>query len=214
VNSSRLEAFSDGVIAILITIMVFELNVPDSPAFSQLRRHVLPIFLAYALSFVVLGIYWNNHHHMLHLTKRINGGILWANLDLLFWLSLFPFCTAWMGKNHFATVPTAVYGCVTLLAAFAYYILQSAIVADQGQGSELKAALGNDLKGKLSPAIYAVSIPLAFADRWLAVSGYVVVALMWLVPDRRLEARFARSDQALGEETDEDEPDTRRGSPR
>ncbi len=211
-----MEAFSDGVIAILITIMVLNFKVPASPTVAALRK-VLPAFFTYALSFTIVGIYWNNHHHMLHLTTRINGGILWANLNLLFWLSLFSFCTAWVGKYGFATVPTAVYGCVLLLAAFAYYILQQCIVADQGPNSPLAAALGKDFKGKASPVIYALSVLLTFANRWIGVAGYVTVALMWLVPDRRLEARFARQAvmQAIAAEEQADaQSETNRGSPR
>lgn len=187
-SKHRLEAFSDGVIAILITIMVLELRIPHGSEASALRP-LVPIFLTYVLSFVILGIYWNNHHHMLQLTQRINGRVLWANLHLLFWLSLFPFSTGWMGENHFATLPTAAYGGVLLLAAIAYYILQCAIVAAQGPDSTLADALGGDLKGKASPVIYAAAIPVAFVNRWISLGLYVVVALMWLVPDRRLESR-------------------------
>ncbi|MGH2717681.1 MAG: TMEM175 family protein, partial [Actinomycetota bacterium] len=176
-------------------------------------RPLLPTFLAYALSFVILGIYWNNHHHMLQLTKRINGGVLWANLHLLFWLSLIPFGTEWMGKDGFAKVPTAVYGGVLLAAAIAYYVLQLAILSEDAN-AKLAVALGSDLKGKLSPAIYAVAIPLTFADRRLGIAGYVIVALMWLVPDRRLEARFAHQGaEGTGGEPNA-QPETRRGSPR
>jgi uncharacterized membrane protein len=187
VPKSRLEAFSDGVIAILITIMVLELKVPKGADTAALRP-LVPVFLAYVLSFVNLGIYWNNHHHMLSTTERTNGKILWANLHLLFWLSLFPFMTGWMGENHFAALPTASYGAVSLGAAIAYFILQTAIVSDQGPGSRLAAALGNDLKGKISPILYLVGILVAFADRWIALGLYVTVALMWLIPDRRIES--------------------------
>ncbi len=189
-SKGRLEAFSDGVVAILITILVLELRVPRGGDWGALRP-LLPVFLTYVLSFVFLGIYWNNHHHMLHLADRINGGILWANLHLLFWLSLVPFVTAWMGENHFAAVPTAAYGAVLLMAAIAYTILESAIIAEQGPGSKLAAAVGSDLKGKLSIALYAAAIALAFASQWLSDGLYVVVALMWLVPDRRIESRVA-----------------------
>jgi uncharacterized membrane protein len=189
VPSDRLEAFSDGVIAILITIMVLELRIPHGSDRAALRP-LVPVFLTYILSFVNLGIYWNNHHHLLRATERINGTILWANLHLLFWLSLFPFFTGWMGENHFATLPTAAYGGVLLLAAVAYYLLQTAIVAEQDPGSTLAAALGRDVKGKISPGIYTLAIPLAFLDRWVAVGLYVLVALIWLVPDRRLESRL------------------------
>jgi len=155
------------------------------------------------LSFVNLGIYWNNHHHMLQVTERVNGAILWANLHLLFWLSLFPFFTGWMGENHFAELPTAAYGAVLLLAAIGYYLLQTAIVAEQGQGSRLATALGRDLKGKISPVIYALAIPLAFVSRWIAIGLYVVVSLMWLIPDRRLEARIGREQKQVEEEEEE-----------
>ncbi len=189
-SKGRLEAFSDGVVAILITILVLELRVPRGGDWGALRP-LLPVFLTYVLSFVFLGIYWNNHHHMLHLADRINGKILWANLHLLFWLSLVPFVTGWMGENHFAAVPTAAYGAVLLMAAVAYTILESAIIAEQGPESRLAAAVGTDLKGKLSIALYAAAIALAFANQWLSDGLYVVVALMWLVPDRRIEARVA-----------------------
>jgi uncharacterized membrane protein len=191
-KTDRMEAFSDGVVAILITIMVLELKIPQASNRAALRP-LLPIFLTYVLSFVNLGIYWNNHHHMLQATERVNGVILWANLHLLFWLSLFPFFTGWMGENHFATLPTAAYGGVLLLAGIAYVLLQTAIVAEQGPRSVLAAALGRDVKGKISPVLYAVAIPLAFVDRWIAIGLYVVVALMWFVPDRRLEARIDRA---------------------
>jgi uncharacterized membrane protein len=187
-NKARLEAFSDGVIAILITIMVLELKVPHGTDVAALRP-VLPVFLTYVLSYVYLGIYWNNHHHMLHATTRVDGRVLWANLHLLFWLSLVPFATGWMGENHFASTPTAVYGAVLLAAAIAYYLLQSAIIARQGPDSRLAAAIGPDLKGKISPFVYAVAIPLAFVREWIADALYVAVALMWLVPDRRIESR-------------------------
>jgi len=188
-NKNRLEAFSDGVFAILITILVLELKVPHGDDLGALAP-LLPVFLTYILSFVYLGIYWNNHHHMLHATSRINGGILWANLHLLFWLSLVPFTTGWMGENHFASLPTAVYGAVLLASGIAYYLLQSMIVAAQGPDSKLAAALGRDLKGKISPLVYAVAIPLAFVREWIADILYVTVALMWLIPDRRIESRF------------------------
>jgi uncharacterized membrane protein len=186
-RTSRLEAFSDAVIAIIITIMVLGLEIPDETDLETLRP-LVPVFLTYVLSFVNLGIYWNNHHHLLHVTERINGKVLWANLHLLFWLSLFPFATGWMGANGFAELPTATYGLVLLLAAIAYFVLQSAIVAQQGRESPLAAALGRDLKGKISPILYVLAIPLAFVNRWIAVGVYVFVSLMWLVPDRRLES--------------------------
>ncbi|MDQ6728095.1 MAG: TMEM175 family protein [Actinomycetota bacterium] len=191
-RTDRMEAFSDGVIAILITIMVLELHIPQGTDAAALRP-LVPIFLTYVLSFVNLGIYWNNHHHMLQVTERINGPILWANLHLLFWLSLFPFFTGWMGENHFANLPTAAYGGVLLGAAIAYFVLQSAIIAEQGPESALAAAVGRDVKGKVSPAIYAVAIPLSLLSRWAGVALYVVVSLMWLVPDRRLEFRVDES---------------------
>jgi uncharacterized membrane protein len=189
VRTGRVEAFSDGVIAILITIMVLELRVPHGSTAAALHP-LVPIFLTYVLSFVNLGIYWNNHHHMLQATDRINGLILWANLHLLFWLSLFPFATGWMGENHFAELPTATYGVVLLLAAIAYYLLQTAIIHEQGPSSAIAIAVGNDVKGKISPIIYAAAIPLAFVNRWIAVALYIVVSLMWLVPDRRVESRL------------------------
>jgi uncharacterized membrane protein len=188
-SKARLEAFSDGVIAILITILVLELKVPHGAEARDLVP-LLPVFLTYVLSFVYLGIYWNNHHHMLHAATRINGKILWANLHLLFWLSLVPFTTGWMGENHFASLPTAVYGAVLLAAAIAYYILQGALVAEQGPGSKLAAALGRDLKGRISPLLYMAAIPLAFVREWIADAIYVIVALMWLIPDPRIESRF------------------------
>ena len=190
-SKGRLEAFSDGVIAILITIMVLELKVPEGTALNALRP-VVPTFLTYVLSFVFLGIYWNNHHHMLHLTDRINGKILWANLHLLFWLSLVPFVTGWMGQNHFAALPTAIYGVVQFLAGVAYLILQKTIVLQQGPGSKLAAAVGDDLKGKMSAALYAVAICLAFVHQLIADMIYVLVAVMWLVPDPRIESKLDR----------------------
>jgi len=191
VKKGRLEAFSDGVIAILITIMVLELKIPHEADVGALQD-LAPVFITYVLSFVIVGIYWNNHHHMLQATDRINGKILWANLHLLFWLSLFPFFTGWMGENDFASLPTAAYGGVLLAAAVAYYLLQRTIVTEQGPDSPFAAALGRDVKGKISPVIYAVAIPLAFVNRWIALGLYVVVALMWLVPDRRLESKIER----------------------
>jgi uncharacterized membrane protein len=184
---ARLEAFSDAVIAILITIMVLELEAPEDATWDALR-HLWPTFFAYVLSFVYLGIYWNNHHHMFHLVERITGGILWANLHLLFWLSLFPFATAWVGKDLEAEFPVAVYGIVFLLAAIAYYTLQLTIIRAQGAGSRLAAAIGDDLKGKASPILYAVGIAVSFLSTTVALAVYVFVALMWLVPDRRIEA--------------------------
>jgi uncharacterized membrane protein len=193
-GKNRLEAFSDGVLAIIITIMVLELKVPQHlielvphPAELADLKPLLPVFLSYVLSFVYLGIYWNNHHHMFHTAKHVTGGILWANLHLLFWLSLFPFTTGWMGENHLAPTPTAVYGFVLLMAAIAYYILQRRIIASQGRDSLLAAAIGKDWKGKLSPALYLVAIPLAFVSVWISNALFIFVALIWLVPDRRIE---------------------------
>jgi uncharacterized membrane protein len=193
-GKSRLEAFSDGVLAIIITIMVLELKVPHGDDFAVLLP-LLPVFLSYVLSFVYLGIYWNNHHHMLHATHRVTGGILWANLHLLFWLSLFPFVTGWMGENHFATAPLALYGAVLLMAAIAYWILQRLIIASQGDDSLLAKAVGRDIKGKLSPLLYAIAIFAAFLSPWIAGGLYVFVALMWLVPDRRIERVLARQEK-------------------
>lgn len=187
-KKGRLEAFSDGVIAIIITIMVLELKIPHGSDWEAIRP-VVPVFFTYVLSFVYLGIYWNNHHHMLYVTERINGGILWANMHLLFWLSLVPFVTGWMGENHFAPLPTAVYGGVMLAAAVAYYILQRMIIEEQGPNSKLKSAVGRDVKGKLSPLIYLAAIVLAFVNQWLSDALYVLVALMWLIPDRRIESK-------------------------
>ena len=186
-EKDRVQAFSDGVIAILITIMVLELKIPHNNAHASALKHRLPIFLTYVLSFVFLGIYWNNHHHLLAATRRVNGVVLWANLHLLFWLSLFPFFTGWMGENDFAELPVAAYGAVLFMAGVAYYVLKTTIIAAQSDDNALAEAMGRDLKGKISPAIYAVAIPFAYVNRWIAVSLYVLVALMWLVPDRRIE---------------------------
>ena len=188
-NKTRLEAFSDGVIAILITIMVLELRIPEGADWDSVQP-IVPVFLTYVLSFVFLGIYWSNHHHLLHMADRITGGIMWANLHLLFWLSLTPFATGWMGRNHFAPLPTAMYGVVQLLSAVSYTILVRMIIAAQGPSSRLRAAIGSDAKGYLSLAIYAAAIPLAFVNRWIAYALYVTVVLMWLVPDRRIERRL------------------------
>jgi len=188
-TKGRLEAFSDGVFAIIITIMVLELRVPHGADLASLRP-LAPVFLSYVMSFVFLGIYWSNHHHMLHLADRVNGAILWANLHLLFWLSLTPFVTGWMGENHFASLPAALYGVVLLMAAISYTILQMTIVGHQGPHSKLHGAVGNDGKGKLSMALYAAAVPLAFLNRWIAISIYVIVTLMWLVPDPRIEAKL------------------------
>ena len=185
-TKNRLEAFSDGVLAIIITIMVLELKVPHGDDFAALKP-LLPVFLSYVVSFLYVGIYWNNHHHLLHSTRQVSAGILWANLHLLFWLSLFPFATGWMGENHFTPMPTAAYGVVLLLAGVAYYILQLAIIARHGPQSVLAKALGRDWKGKLSLVVYLVAIPIAFANPWISNALYVLMALWWLIPDRRIE---------------------------
>jgi uncharacterized membrane protein len=185
-SKGRLEAFSDGVLAIIITIMVLELKVPHGADPAALRP-LIPVFVSYVLSFVMLGIYWNNHHHLLQVIQRVNGGVLWANLHLLFWLSLTPFATAWMGENHFAAWPVALYGVVMLLAGVAYFILTRALIACHGRDSALAAAVGDDFKGKISVSLYALAIPFAFVKSWLAFAVYVLVAVMWLIPDRRME---------------------------
>jgi TMEM175 potassium channel family protein len=185
-NKGRIEAFSDGVIAIIITIMVLEMRVPHGQDLRALRP-LLPVFLSYVLSFVYVGIYWNNHHHMLHATTRIAGAVLWANLHLLFWLSLFPFATGWMGENHFASAPSALYGAVLLMAAVAYWILQQTIIAAEGPGSLLRRAIGRDWKGRISPALYVVAVITTLWSPLIAQAIYVAVAMMWLVPDRRIE---------------------------
>jgi uncharacterized membrane protein len=185
-GTGRLEAFSDGVIAVIITIMVLEMKVPHGKTLETLTP-LLYVFLSYVLSFVYLGIYWNNHHHMLHTTSRVNGAILWANLHLLFWLSLVPFATGWMGENSFAPVPTALYGAVLLMAALAYTILLRGILRAEGPGSVLATAVGRDMKGKISLVLYLIAIPMAFLEEAVAGAIYVLVALIWLVPDRRIE---------------------------
>jgi uncharacterized membrane protein len=185
-TTTRLEAFSDGVVAILITIMVLELKTPDGHDWPALYSRAR-VFSAYVLSFVYLGIYWNNHHHMLHVCTRVTGSVLWANLHLLFWLSLVPFATAWMGEEHLAPVPTALYGGVLMMAGIAYFILKTTLISAQGPGSRLEAALGSDFKGKISVVIYLVAVALSFVDTRIAAALYVGVALMWLVPDRRIE---------------------------
>jgi uncharacterized membrane protein len=186
VGKSRLEAFSDGVIAIIITIMVLELKVPHGETVDALGP-LVPVFLSYILSFVYVGIYWNNHHHMLHTSGKVTGPMLWANLHLLFWLSLFPFVTGWMGENHLAPAPSALYGLVLLMAAIAYWVLQQVIIAAGGQNSLLKKAVGRDWKGKLSPLLYIIAILTTLWSQWVAQAIYVLVALIWLVPDRRIE---------------------------
>jgi uncharacterized membrane protein len=190
-ETNRLEAFSDGVMAIIITIMVLELKVPHGNDLVTLQP-LLPVFLSYVLSFIYVGIYWNNHHHLFKATKKVAGGILWANLHLLFWLSLFPFTTGWMGENHVAPLPTAVYGFVLLMAAIAYFILQWAIILSEGRGSLLAKAVGSDWKGKISPLCYLAAIPLAFVSSWIAAGLYTFVALLWLIPDRRIEREIEK----------------------
>jgi len=187
VGKQRLEAFSDGVIAIIITVMVLEMKVPQGADRAALRP-LIPVLLSYVLSFVFLGIYWSNHHHLLQAVRHVNGRVLWANLHLLFWLSLTPFVTSWMGENHFAAWPVAVYGAVLLLAAVAYFILTRELIALHGRDSTLAAALGSDMKGKASLVLYAAAIPLAFWHPWIACALYVLVAVLWLIPDRRIEA--------------------------
>jgi uncharacterized membrane protein len=185
-NKTRLETFSDGVIAIIITIMVLELKVPHEANFDALRP-LLPVFISYVLSFLYIGIYWNNHHHLLQAIHQVNGRVLWANLHWLFWISLFPFATAWMGENKFAALPIALYGTILLFAAIAYFILTQALLAHHGKDSPLALALGNVYKEKISLGIYAVALPLAFVDSWIAFALYILIAVWWLIPDRRIE---------------------------
>ena len=189
-GKGRLEAFSDGVLAIIITIMVLEMKVPHGADVAVLGP-LIPVFLSYVLSFIFLGIYWTNHHHLLHAVRHVNGSTLWANLHLLFWLSLIPFVTGWMGENQFAAWPVAFYGAVLLLAAIAYFILTRVLISYHGRDSALAKALGKDFKGKVSVLLYAVAIPLSFVNSWLACGLYVLVAVMWLIPDRRIEGAFA-----------------------
>ena len=202
--TNRLEAFSDGVIAILITIMVLEMKVPHGEGWSAVRP-LIPIFLSYVLSFIYLGIYWSNHHHMLHATRGVNGKLLWANLHFLFWLSLIPFSTGWMGENEFGPLPTAVYGVTLLMAALAYVLLQRLIIASDGPESPLKRAVGRDRKGLASLALYAAAVPLAFIWHWASLAIYVLVALMWLIPDPRVEREVKE------QESDPDTPQPRTG---
>jgi uncharacterized membrane protein len=197
VNKSRLEAFSDGVVAIIITIMVLELKVPHAADVAALRP-LLPVFLSYVLSYVNVGIYWNNHHHLLHAARHVSGRVLWANLLLLFWLSLVPFCTGWMGENHFASLPTALYGVVLLMAAYSYLVLQRSIVAVDGAASPLARAVGPDRKGLVSRLAYMAAIAAAFVRPWIAWALYVAVALLWFVPDRRIERVLVREEGARG----------------
>jgi uncharacterized membrane protein len=195
-TKGRLEAFSDGVIAIIITIMVLEMKVPHGADPSALRP-LLPVFLSYVLSYVNVGIYWNNHHHLLHAARQVDGRVLWANLLLLFWLSLFPFCTGWMGQNHFASLPTALYGIVLLMAAYSYLVLQRAIVVLDGPSSPLAKAVGPDRKGLVSRLMYMAAVAAAFVRPWIAWALYVAVALLWFVPDRRIE-RTLMGEEAKG----------------
>jgi uncharacterized membrane protein len=204
VSTRRLEAFSDGVLAILITIMVLDLGTPKGTSWGALSKD-LPVLLAYVLSFVNLGIYWNNHHHMLAAVSHVSGAALWANLHLLFWLSLVPFATAWMSEKHFPSVPVAAYGIVLLAAAVAYYLLQGRLLSAGGDNSLLASAIGTDAKGKASPLMYCVGIGLSFVDRWLGLAVYVAVALMWLVPDRRIERRLAAQRDDRGDVRDDDD---------
>ena len=185
-NKGRLEAFSDGVLAILITIMVLEIKVPHGDSLSDLKE-LIPVFLSYILSFIYLGIYWNNHHHMMHTIKKVTGDILWANLHLLFWLSLVPFATSWMGENHFSSIPMAIYGIILLMAAISYYILQSIIIKNEGKNSILYKAIGKDLKGKISPILYIIAIALSTFSPLISGGIYILVALIWLIPDKRIE---------------------------
>ena len=185
-GKGRFEAFSDGVLAIINTIMVLEMHVPHGESFAALAA-LWPVFASYVLSFVYVGIYWNNHHHLMHAASGVTGGMLWANLHLLFWLSLFPFATGWMGENHFRAAPTATYGVVCVGAAIAYYLLQTAIIREQGADSALRDAVGRDGKGKISPVLYLTAVPLAFVEHWVSVALYIVVAGIWLIPDRRIE---------------------------
>lgn len=191
-GKNRLEAFSDGVLAIIITIMVLEMKVPHDHSIAALQP-LIPVFLSYVLSFIYVGIYWNNHHHMLHAAGKVSGSVLWANLHLLFWLSLMPFATGWMGENHFSALPAAIYGAVLLMAGVAYWILARAIIATDGRDAILAKAIGRDRKGNLSIVLYAVAIPLAFVASWLAISIYVLVALMWVIPDKRIEKMMPES---------------------
>jgi uncharacterized membrane protein len=191
-ETNRLEAFSDGVLAIIITIMVLELKVPHGADLAALQP-LLPVFLSYVLSFIYVGIYWNNHHHLLKACRKVTGTIMWANLHLLFWLSLLPFATGWMGENHLAALPTALYGVALLCAAIAWYILQSCILSHEGSDSKLAVALGSDFKGKLSPIFYFIAIPAAFYRPWIAACLYIAVALLWLVPDRRIERAVSQN---------------------
>ena len=188
-GKNRLEAFSDGVLAIIITIMVLELKVPHGADWASLSN-LMPVFLSYVLSFVYVGIYWNNHHHLLHAVKHVSGGVLWANLHLLFWLSLIPFVTGWMGENHFYPLPVALYGGVLVMAGVAYWILVHCIIATEGKDSLVAQAIGKDMKGIISVVIYLIAMPIAFVSVWIALVGYIAIALLWLIPDRRIEKKL------------------------
>ncbi len=188
-KSNRLEAFSDGVLAIIITIMVLEMKVPHGGTLEELQP-LIPVFLSYVLSFIYIGIYWNNHHHLMHTVNQVNGKILWANMHLLFWLSLIPFVTGWMGENHFAPLPIAFYGCVLLMCAIAYFILQNQIINNEGKDSMLAKALGKDVKGKVSIACYIIAIALSFFNEWISGALYIVVAIIWFIPDKRIERLY------------------------
>ncbi|MEP7264731.1 MAG: TMEM175 family protein [Bacteroidota bacterium] len=193
-KKGRLEAFSDGVLAIIITIMVLEFKVPHGEEFSDLKG-LIPVFLSYILSFIYIGIYWNNHHHMMQTVHEVTGGILWANLYLLFWLSLVPFCTGWIGENHFAKVPMALYGIILLMAGIAYYILQIRIIKNEGKNSLLAKAIGKDWKGKISPPLYTIGIISCWINIWIAGGLYILVALIWLIPDKRIEKVLHETEQ-------------------
>lgn len=197
-NRTRLEAFSDGVLAIIITIMVLEIKVPHGNDFATLKP-LIPVLLSYIMSFIYIGIYWNNHHHMMHTVKNVSGVILWANLHLLFWLSLIPFVTGWIGENHFDPIPMAFYGFVLLMAAIAYFILQNSIIRSQGKNSILAKAVGNDIKGKMSPILYLLAIASNLASPWISGSIYIFVALIWLIPDKRIEIIFKNEIEPKGE---------------
>jgi uncharacterized membrane protein len=192
-KKGRLEAFSDGVLAIIITIMILEIKTPDGNEFKDLQP-LIPVFLSYVLSFIYVGIYWNNHHHMMHTVKQVTGSILWANLHLLFWLSLIPFVTGWIGEHHFAKVPMVMYGIVLLMSAIAYFILQTSIIKNHGTNSILARAIGNDIKGKMSPVLYSIAIVSCWFSPWIAGSIYIFVAFMWLVPDKRIEVIFEKEE--------------------
>ena len=188
-GKGRMETFSDGVLAIIITIMVLEMKVPHGDSVEELKK-LLPVFISYILSFIYIGIYWNNHHHLMHATHKINGKIMWANSHLLFWLSLMPFASGWMGENHFTTLPTALFGVILLMAGVAYYILSQCLIKFHGKDSTLAKAVGNDVKGITSVIVYAIGIALSFFNAWISLALYTLVAIMWLVPDKRIEKKL------------------------